>query len=227
MLSMLFRLPAIAYFAIAPLGVVMAVTLYFQDRAEEAEKAAARAGKPPALVKIEEFQKGRNVGPAHEVNVLGQVDVTRMVELTRTKRGVESDRWVMAPVYPTNATSNAEPAIGQMIQRGHVSDAALQKLIAAEGAFGPIMVLDGQMVEPSNERKALDEIADKIQLAPTALLVDPFEEGRTAGLAPSTSGRDTAIFALILALLVAGYGAFRFFSERNRDRLDDPEGGYI
>lgn len=219
----LFRLPPLVYLVAAPLGLALAAYIFFDDRQSEADKAAARRGKAPALVQIEKFDAARNTGIAHEVNVAGQVDVRQMVELTRSKRGVTRERWVMAPVYATDARQPQGPAIGLMVQRGAIDDAQLEKLVVANGAFGPIMQLNGFAIDRSSESKAVDEINQRVSLAPGALLIDPFEAGRDAGLAPSTSGRDGALFILVISLLVAGFGAFRFFSERNRDQLPDAE----
>lgn len=218
-----FRLPPLVYLVLAPLGIALAVYLYIDDRQSEANKAAARAGKPPALVQIEKFDPARNVGAAQEVNVVGQVDFRQAMELTRSKRGVERDRWVMAPIYATTATKPEGPAIGLMIQHGSIADAQIEGMVAAEGAFGPILRLNGIAVDRASETKAVEEMSTRVSLSPTALLVDPFEAGRAAGLAPSTAGRDVALAALVISLLVAAFGAFRFFSERNRDQLPDAE----
>lgn len=217
----MFRLPPLVYLIAAPLGLALAVFLFFNDRQNEADKAAARRGKPPAAVLIEKFDPARNTGLAHEVNVVGQVDASRMFELTRGKDGAARERWVMAPVYATTATQPQGPAIGLMMQRGSIDDAQLQKLVVTQGPFGPILLLNGFAVDRTSESEALGEINGRIQLAPNALLIDPFENGREAGLAPSTSGRDSAILVLVIALLVGAFGAFRFFSERNRDKLPD------
>lgn len=218
-----FRLPPLVYLVLAPLGIALAAYLYIDDRQSEADKAAARAGKPPALVQIEKFDPARNIGAAQEVNVVGQVDFRQAMELTRSKRGVERDRWVMAPIYATTATKPEGPAIGLMIQHGSIADAQIEGMVAAEGNFGPILRLNGIAVDRSSEGKAVDEMSTRVSLSPTALLVDPFEAGREAGLAPSTSGRDVSLAALVVSLLVAAFGAFRFFSERNKDDLPDAE----
>jgi len=219
----LFRLPPLVYLVAAPLGLALAVYLFIDDRQSEADKAAARSGKAPTLIQIEKFDAARNTGVAHEVNVAGQIDVSQMVELTRSKRGVTRERWVMAPIYATDAKQPQGPAIGLMVQRGAIDDAQLQKLVVAEGAFGPIMQFNGFAIDRTAESKAVSEIEQRVTLAPGALLVDPFEAGRNAGLAPSATGRDSAIFVLVISLLVGAFGAFRFFSERNRDNLPDAE----
>lgn len=219
----LFRLPPLVYLVAAPLGLALAVYIFIDHRQSEADKAAARSGKAPALVQIEKFDAARNTGIAGEVNVAGQIDVSQMVELTSSKRGVTRERWTMAPVYATDAKQPQGPAIALMIQRGAVDNAQLQKLVVADGAFGPIMQLNGIAIDRSSESKAIDEASRSITLTPGALLIDPFEAGRSVGLAPSTTGRDSALFILVISLLVGAFGAFRFFSERSRDKLPDAE----
>ncbi len=221
------RLPALVYLVLAPLGLALAAYLYIDDRQSEADKAAARAGKPPALVQIEKFDPARNIGAAQEVHVAGQVDFAQAVELTRSKRGVERERWVMAPIYATTAEKPEGAAIGLMIQRGAMTDTQIEAMVVQMGKFGPILRLNGFAVDRMSESKAIDELSGRVTLSPNALLVDPFEAGREAGLAPSTTGRDVALVALVISLLVGAFGAFRFFSERNRDRLPDAEPEHI
>jgi hypothetical protein len=217
----LFRLPAIVYLILAPLGVAGSVYLYIDDQKSEAAKAVARAAPPPAEVKIEAFDRAHNTGTANEVVVLGQVDVTQAMEVTRSKSGTVRERWVIAPVYPTTATDPSAPAIGVMLQRGAATDDQLAHLVVAQGKFAPIMRLDGSLLEPGSERQALDEVTDRMKISPSAIYIDPFEEGRAAGLAASNGGRDAAIAALVISLLIGAFGAFRFFSERN------PKDGYM
>lgn len=214
----LFRLPVWVYLIVAPLGIALAGYLYLDDRQAEADKAIARAGKAPAPVKIETFDASRNTGAAHEVNVVAQVDVSQMMELTQSKKGSVRERWVLAPIYSTVAADTKAPALGLLIQRGGASDDQLRSLVVADGPIGPVMKLDGFLLDKSAENTAIDQMRDRVQLAPGAIFIDPFEAGRDAGLAASTGGRDSALIVLVGSLLVAAYGLFHFFARPARKR---------
>lgn len=219
----LFRLPPIVYLVLAPIGLIVAVYLFFTDQQSEADKAAARKAKPPAEVRIEAFDAAKNTGTAHEVNVLGQVDVAGMMEVTKTKKGTVRERWTIAGIHPTTAETPEGPAIGMFVQRGPISDDQLAKMVVGEGKFGPVMRLNGFLISRSTEGEAIAEVSSKIPATANAIYIDPFEDGRDAGLSPDSAGRELSIGALVISLLVGAFGAFRFWSERNRDELPDAE----
>lgn len=219
----LLKLPPLVYLGIAPLGLLFAGYLYFEWTKDEAAKAAALAGKPPAQVLIEKFDPARNVGAANEVRVVAQIDPNSIVDLSRSKKGVERDHWVIAPLYASDATGPTGPALGLMIVPGTASDEQLQKMVIGEGKFGLLFDLNGISVKASSERTAIDEATKRVTLKPDAIYIDPFESGRGEGLGPNSSGRDVSLALLVVSLLVAAYGAFRYFSERNTDQLADAE----
>jgi hypothetical protein len=212
----MFRLPAIVYLILAPIGVAGSVYLYLDDQKSEAAKTVARAAKPPAEVKIEAFDPAKNTGTANEVVVLGQVDMDQSMEVTRSKSGTVRERWLIAPVYPTTATDTSAPAIGVMLQHGTATGEQLAHLVVGEGKFAPILRLDGSLLPPGSDRQAIDEVSDRMKIAPGAIYIDPFEDGRAAGLAASTNGRDASIAVLVVSLLIGAFGLFRFFAERKR-----------
>jgi hypothetical protein len=219
----LLKLPPLVYLGIAPLGLLFAGYLYFEWTKDEAAKAAALAGKPPAVVKIEDFNPGRDTGKADEVVIVAQINPASIVDLSQTKKGRERDHWVIGPLYPTTAKAESGPASGLMIQHGTATDEQLQKMVVGEGPFGPLIQLNGISVKASSERTAIDEATKRVTLKPDAIYIDPFESGRAEGLGPNSSGRDVSLALLVVSLLVAAYGAFRYFSERNTDQLADAE----
>jgi hypothetical protein len=207
----LFRLPPIVYWLLCPAGIALAGFMYVGDRNNEAEKAVALAAKPPAAVKIEAFDPARDTGTAHEVTIIGQVDMEQAMEVTRTRKNEVREQWVIAPIYATTAADSQGPAIGMLLQRGMVSDAQLERLVVGRGPFGPLLELNGTSVDPASEREALATVRDRIAIAPGAVYVDPFEAGRRNGLKASTNGRDTAIGAAVVSLLIGLYGIGLYF----------------
>lgn len=199
----------IVYFAVAPLLLAFAIFTYFNDREHEAAKALARAHKPPSAIQIEYFDPAHNVGPANEVVVIGQVDLAHMVELTKSKHGSIRDRWNIAPIYPATAKDTSAPARGVFEQNGTLSDEQLAGMVIGRGAFGPIMKIDGiQTTEFSAKQAVSNALEERVKIAPSPLIVDPFENGRAVGLAADQSGPGVALGILVLSLAVAGYGVF-------------------
>lgn len=207
----LFRLPPIAYWLLCPLGIAAAVALYISDQNKEAEKARALAATPPAAVKLEAFDARRDTGVAQEVTIVAQADVTQAMDVTRSKRGNVREQWVIIPLYPTTAKDSTGAATGVFLQHGTASVEQLEKLVVSEGAFGPILQLNGTMIDPATESEALETIRGRMQIAPNAVYIDPFEAGRGAGLAASDNGRQAAFGLGILSLLVGLYGVGRYF----------------
>jgi hypothetical protein len=217
----LFRLPPFAYFLLAPLAIAFGLYMYFDDRKSEAEKAVALSAQPPELVKIEAFDPAKNTGVAREVNIVGQVDMSQMMEVTQSKRGNVRERWVLAPIYPTTATDTSAPAVGVIVQRGGATDDQLMRLIVGDGAFGPLMEIDGVSIDPSTERSALEMVSDKYRVTSNAIYIDPFEAGRAAGLGASSTGRQASISIAILGVLIGLYGVGRMFFLRRREEEEE------
>ena len=218
-----FSLPPIVYLILAPLGAALAIYLFIDDRQQEADKAAALASKPPAIVKLEAFDATKHTGKANEVAVLAQMDANQIMDLTQSKRGSVRNHWTIAPLYATDAADTSQPAIGVMVERDPISDEQMSKMVVAAGKFGPILLLNGATVSRSSESKALGEVEGRTKIAPDATIINPFEAGRAVGLAPSDDGRNVALFVLVAALGIGGFGVFRFLAERNNDQFDVAE----
>lgn len=210
------RMHPFAYFLLAPLIFAFGVYMLVTEQQKEAAKAAALAGKAPAAVVIEQFDRTRNVGPANEVHIVGQVDLSRMMELTETKRGVERGRWNVAPIYAVGAKDNTGPVLGVFDQHGSISDAQLSSMIIRNGAFAPIMKINGQITTEFKDIRAVEKALKDPKLADNALIVDPFEDGRAAGLAASGEGQTIALVIMGLAVAVLGYGWFLFVRRRRQ-----------
>jgi len=191
---MAFRLPPAVYFVVAVVLALLCGLGYFLDRENEATKAVARSQKPPVAVPIERFDRSLHVGLVDEVAILGQVDVARLIDVTETKEGRVTDRWLIGPLYPTSAATTADPAPGVFIQHGSISDDQLGRLVVAQGPFGPIMKVNGTLETHVSDSKAVREaMAGKVPVTPNALYIDPFENGHAEGLAASSTGQDVSL----------------------------------
>ena len=193
----------------APIGLLFSAVVYYGSQDDEATKAAARARPAPQAIRIEDFNRDRDRSPAGEVVILAQVDLSRLSDLVFSKNGDERDRFVLAPLYPVSAKDFSGPAYGVITERDQLTNTQIKGLIAGDGPAGPILRLDGELLSYSDVRKAIEsDFGRNLTLSRGAIFIDPYERGRAAALAPSTSGRDAAIFVAGLSLFLGLLGGF-------------------
>lgn len=218
LIRLFFRMPWWAYVGLAPLILAGGVAAYFSAQDSEASKLRARHRPPPAAVAIENFDRAHHVGPANEVVLVGQVDMARAMELTETKNGRETHHWTVAAIYPAGATDTSQPALGAMVQDSALTDTQLSRFVTGVGAVGPIMKIDGLLTDEFSAREALRKtVTGKVAMASSPVLVDPFENGRKAGLAASDEGKVLAGFVAALALLCLGFSLYRRWDKRSSE----------
>ncbi len=209
-LILLFRLPWIVYLVVAPLFFVGAAFTWVNGEKAEAAKAEMLRAKPPAAVAVESFNAARDANKAGEVNVIGQLDIERSMELTQTKNDRVIHRWSLIPVYPASAvdTSGNPPMV--LVQDGELTDAQLMRMQTGMGKFGPILKIDGRLTTDTDAVSANEKVfAARGPDTSRAALVDPFENGRADGLKPSDDSRNIAIGLGIFGLLCVGYAFIR------------------
>lgn len=189
---------------IAPVVLLFSVVVYRGAEKDEAAKAAALARPAPAAVKIEDFQPDRDTGPSGEVVILAQIDLARLSDLVFSKNGDTRERFVLAPLYPVGAHDFAGPADGILTERNQLTNAQIKQLTAGDGPAGPILGLDGELLRRNEFDKALDnDFGRQVRIIRGAIFIDPYEQGRAAALAPSSSGREAAFFTAGLSLFSA------------------------
>jgi len=218
LIILLFRLPWYVYLGLAPLLLAGGIALFVNAKTEEAAKVQALHAPPPAAVSIEKFAAARDIGMAGEVNIVGQLDIARSMELIESKSGGrERHHWTLIPIYPAKAADSSGPAPGVLVQDGPVSEAQLAQMQTGQGAFGPVLKIDGVKTTEidavsANERVFRARGPDTAN----AILIDPFENGRSDGLKPSGDKRDGSIALAIFALLTAAYGLFQRWRNQRR-----------
>jgi hypothetical protein len=192
------------FVATAPFLALLAVAIFYGGRDDEAAKAAARAGKPPAMVDIAEFVPARDTGPANEGVLLAQIDLARMTDISRGKEGHMNEHYTIAPLYPARAMGPDAMARGVLVRRGRLSEAELQRYTVAMGAIGPVVKLDGELLSRNRIQDALEGgFGGRVIINRTPVYIDPYPEGRDVALAPSSMDRDMAFFFGYLAAAFA------------------------
>jgi hypothetical protein len=188
---------------VSPILLLFAWVMYSGSGDDEAAKARARALPPPAAVKIEEFDASKHRGPSGEVVILAQADLTKLSDLVFSKGADEKRRYVLAPLYPVGATDVTGPAYGVIVERTRLTNQQIKDLTVGEGPLGPILKLDGELVDAS-EIGAVPprQNGQYHRVDPRPLYLAPSPRGRTAALAPSDAGRQAAFFVAGLAALL-------------------------
>lgn len=205
-----FSLPWFVYLAVAPLLVVAGGYSFADTARHNAALDAAAAQPAPKPVAIENYRAARDSNSIGEVTLLAQIDLNNMIDVTRTKRGVERDHWVIAPLYPMNAKDRSAPAPGVLVQRGRLEDEAARRLIKGDGPIGPIVQLNGLMVDDFGDIRAIDTALDgKVKLAAEPIRIDPFEEGRAQGIANAHDPQIIAYLCFAAAVVALGFGLYR------------------
>jgi hypothetical protein len=215
----LFKFPPIIYFILAPVIAAFGVMMYVDMTGDDAARAKALTHAAPPEVKIESFDAAKNVSDADEVTVIAQLDVARMSEVVRSKRGTERDRTTLGMLYPTDAKTPSGAAPGMLVIDGSIDDTALGKMVVAEGAFGPIIKVNGTIGANVGKGKETDMVVEKTAgLSPNAIYIAPFLTGRAADLAPRGGAGGLLGFSFLIAALIAGFGWFR----RSRQQKAQP-----
>jgi hypothetical protein len=215
MIRMLFNLPSLAYFMIAPGVLFLFGIVSWQAMGDDAERLKALKHAPPTMVPLENFDLARNKGDYSEVAVRAQLDVERIIDITKTKNGEEKGRTLVAPLYTTVAKDRAEGLRAVMVYDGVVTDQQLGSMAIARGAFGPIIAIDGVITDDFSLRKDALSALERSGGMPTGtMIIKPFVHGREAELKPREMTIPLLITGLVLASVIAIYGYFRRRSER-------------
>lgn len=207
----LFRLPSILYFLAAPLILAGGIAMFFQDQANEAAKAKALTHEAPAEVALEDYNAAKHKSDYDEVVILAQLDVHSMVEVTKTKRGVERDRATIGRLYPVGAADTTGPAPALLVADGSMSDDELKAMAVPDkqGAFGLIVKINGREAYAGHSSAVSEATKSGPAVAQNVLTIEPFKNGRKAALAPAPAGDLLLGAGGVGALLLSGYGFFR------------------
>lgn len=206
---MLFRLP---YWLFLVLGLLCIPLAFMAKQATDkfvAERTEALRIGPPPVVDISRFDPERDTGPADEVNIRAQLDMSMSYQLIRTKDGDVKDRAQMIPLYPVDATSAVEAPLAIMLEKlkGLDYDPALFDFLIAgssvgEGPLGPIIELNGRLRSPGKLKSQITSAFGRENRAYLANVpvIDPFLESRAKEFS-------TRVTSFMVVSVILGIGA--------------------
>lgn len=203
-----FTLHPVIYWVGGAAVIAFAVQLYRDDLDDAADRSLALSQAQPEMVRLEGFDPNLNIGHDGEVTIRVQVDLDQIHEVTLERGFPPEKRWT-APLYATRAEEHEPVVGGVLLVRERKFDASrLTALSDNTGALGPVLTLDGRLVEPGPFQDGLDDALarDGVIASPDAIYVEPFLDGREIAFAPRTQGRDQAIALGVLGGLIILYG---------------------
>ncbi len=211
-----FRMHPVIYWLLGIGLMAASIWFYFGSQKDEAAKALALTQDPPAAVEIASFDRATNVGPADEVVVKGQLDHTMRYTLTYKKKRRETTNW-MVPLYASDTTERPDSV--KFVLMGEANAVPMEALLeSATGIAGerPIVEINGALSRPGKFRSMVSDalVEQGTTLARDAVFIEPFLEGREAGLAPQDGGPMGSAMIGGLGLLLFGYGFLRRNSRR-------------
>jgi hypothetical protein len=210
MISMLFRMPFWVYFALAPVALALGIWGYFAAEHDDAVRQQALSHGPPPSIAIERYDARKNKGDYDEVVVEGQLDIEKIVDVTRTKGSRTVGSATVAPLYPTDAKDRSGGIKAIFVSDEKLSDEAIKAMIVRDGTFGPIVRIDGIDTTSGGIPSYVNTAQDRIGTIPAnTVFLNPFDRDRKQALAPKKAGTVILIGTAIIALLLAGYGFFR------------------
>ena len=201
--------------------MAFAVFFYFQDQKDEAAKSVALSQDPPTAVDVASFNNATNVGPADEVVVQGQIDHTARYTLVRKKKRRETTNWII-PLYASDATER--PDAVKFMLLGEADEVPLQKILETATSLEgdrPTVEINGVITKPGKFRSMVSEAMQEqgMSLASDAVFIEPFLEGREAGLAANENGPTTSLVIGGLGVLLFLYGFLRRNARRKARAL--------
>lgn len=210
------RLPYWVYYVVSFLFLIVAVLAALIMEGDKSQRSKALQVGPPSIVDIQDFDKEKHEGPAREVFVRAQVDMSMNRQLTRWKEDEVKDRADMVPLYAPDATSTEAPPRAVLFEKikgldnnPFVFNKLLERTTVGEGPIGPIIEVNG-LLETGRTAKSMVSNAFRDEgraYNSRALLIDPFIKSRQAELQPrfETHKVLTVILGASLLLAIIGY----------------------
>ncbi len=253
------------FLLVAGLLTAMGLVTGYVDVQSRADRALALRQGAPAAVALQDFAPLLHIGPAKEVTVLAEADLADPIILTLRGSNPMKTAVVfpLFPISDTGASvirarlddpaqivtdgietgpsfddPNALGLLFHILPQGDRDLSGLDSYLSQEigqGAFGEIIELNGEAVEPGSFTLMADGAlsAKEQRLANTFLAVAPYVDGREAALALPPPMREHfklywAALVLVLIALLVSVRADRdgaYSGERGAHEVDEDFGG--
>lgn len=182
--------------------------------ANEDSKAEALLRPPPEVVRLDVFDKTRDVGAGNEIHIRAQVapDVSGQIALND---GGDRRSGTFFGLFPVSALDTKRSISALLLSEETILDQSyLDAITVGQGAFGPIIEVNGALGTASNVKIQIQGDLEAMgrTLPSDVTTFVPFLDGRDVALRPNPDrGRLLFLgFGLIGGIYVA-YGFLRWF----------------
>lgn len=197
------RLMAILLWVVAFLGGIGAVGSPLMHFYYESEKAAALAAGPPPTVAIEDVPSGDNLGAYGEVSIRVQAAPAQVRE-----RPSGFTRWIL-PLHAARATSTTGRPIAWLAHKDAPwTTETLAQAVQGRGPAGFLLEINGRRVDAKHHFGAVQAALG--QFDETAVVIEPFLDGREAALRPTPFDWTTWLIFVAAVVGCAVYGAVQW-----------------
>lgn len=170
------RILAVIIWVAGALGLVGGGGWIHAFYTEEAAKAAALIEGPPAMITLEELRT-TPLGPFDEVLVTAQMTPSSLVA-----NPTPNTRWIV-PLYGANAVAPERPIAWMAHAVLPWGQGELQVGGRAVGPFGPLVEVNGRLVDPKQHYGAVVQALGRFD--EMAVVIEPFAMPRQRFLAPA------------------------------------------
>lgn len=220
MLRLFLSLPAVGYFILAAL--LFGAGIYLENIAQSGrqERALALEGPMPGVIDLGTFERA-DKGLGDEVNIAAQINTSYNYTLYKGDDGETKARvmWVLFDPASTEDDKIARAAIVIPHSDADTLTNWLFENVHGEGQISPVFhfngTYDGSVPYDDVAEDAMDD--EGLVRAPGFFYIEPFINGREAGLSPRNTDQTSLMtVGSVLALILAAFGGLKMKRRRGR-----------
>ncbi|WP_299847325.1 hypothetical protein [uncultured Roseovarius sp.] len=199
--------------------------------AQNQEMKRALAGSPPETVSLAEFSRSDDVGLADEISVQGVIDPSYNYELTKKRKGPDTTRF-MYVLFDASDPEGSKVARSALVLSQAEKDKFINEYFdknseigIGEDGFVSVITFNGQARNSSDLSSLVSDAFAEQSLIQSDdfIYIEPFLDGRVAGLTPTVSADDMRNIIRGVGLAVALIGLIKFALRRRKKRLANSE----
>lgn len=188
-----------------------------------AHRAELLQAAPPQTIDIGTFDKKYSSANPTEVSVTAQVATDHNTRLIRRTNFIKTDESVLYVLVDANAPANETVARGAIVIDPDQIDTLVDWLASNATGFGdngPVVKIDGLLDSGTDTSMVSKAFKDQgMTKGPNFFYIEPFFEGREAGLAVKPDeARSAAMPLYYIALFFVLVGCFKAFTARRKAR---------
>ncbi|WP_298500686.1 hypothetical protein [uncultured Maritimibacter sp.] len=213
-----FMLPWWAYMPIAGGAVYLTNEVYWSELRDQAEVEQALARPVPEAVDLSVFDRDQHVGLADEVHVTGWINTDYNYTLVKRTNGVKTSERFMYMIFGGEDGFDAREVRAVLVLTQSEKDRFVEvyptDLAADVGPAGALGVDLNGITGSTDGMASLigDSIAEQgLVKAPEFIVIDPFLDGRRAGLSATANPDGSLRSGWLIALAIVCFGFAKRF----------------